>query len=92
PADIGWSDIGSWSALYDVLAPSKGNVTRGAVVAVDTKDSLIFGGDRLIATLGVSDLVIVDTGDALLVARREDAERLKELHARVKAEGMTGRL
>lgn len=95
PVELGWSDIGSWSALHDVLAPTgdaDGNVTRGPVVAVETKGSLIFGRDKLIATLGINDLVIVDAGDAILIARKQDAERLKELHQKIKAEGLTNYL
>jgi mannose-1-phosphate guanylyltransferase len=88
PVDLGWSDVGSWASLHDVLAPEGGNVTRGPVIAVDTTNCLIFGQDRLIGTLGVSDLVIVDAGDAVLVARREDAERLKELHKQIRAAGL----
>jgi hypothetical protein len=57
------------------------------VIAVNTTNCLIFGQDRLIGTLGVSDLVIVDAGDALLVARREDAESLKDLHNEIRAAG-----
>lgn len=87
PVDLGWSDVGSWASLHDVLAPEGGNVTRGPVITVNTENCLIFGKDRLIGTLGVSDLVIVDSGDAILVARREDAERLKELHKDIRAGG-----
>jgi mannose-1-phosphate guanylyltransferase len=87
PVDLGWSDVGSWASLQDVLAPHGGNVTRGPVIAVNTTNCLIFGQDRLIGTLGVSDLVIVDAGDALLVARREDAESLKDLHNEIRAAG-----
>jgi mannose-1-phosphate guanylyltransferase len=87
PVELGWSDVGSWSALHDVLAPEGGNVTRGPVVAVNTDNCLIFSQDRLIGTLGVEGLIIVDAGDAILVARKEDAERLKELHSVIKAAG-----
>lgn len=87
PVELGWSDIGSWSALHDVLAPTGGNVTRGPVVTVNTDNCLIFGQDRLIGTLGVEGLIIVDAGDAILVARKEDAERLKDLHNVIKTAG-----
>lgn len=87
PVDLGWSDVGSWSALHEVLAPAGGNVTRGPVITVNTENCLIFGQDRLIGTLGVEGLVIVDAGDAILVARKEDAERLKELHGVIKSAG-----
>ncbi|HEY3265820.1 MAG TPA: sugar phosphate nucleotidyltransferase [Armatimonadota bacterium] len=87
PVDLGWSDVGSWRSLADVLAPEGGNVTRGPVVTVDTEDCIIFGNKHLIGTLGVSGLVIVDAGDAILVARKEDAERLKDLHAVIRQTG-----
>lgn len=81
PADLGWSDIGTWDSLKEVLPPNDGtNVTRGSeVITVDTEESLVFGDERLIATLGVKDLVIVDTGDALLVAHRSKAQQVKDL-------------
>ena len=85
PVDIEWNDIGSWSAIYEVQAKDgTGNVTRGQVVSLDTENCLIYADKRLITTLGVSDLVIVETADAILVANKNDAERLKELHAQVK--------
>lgn len=87
PVDLGWSDVGSWSALKEVLGEEGDNVTRGRVITVDTSDCLIYGQDRLIGTLGISGLVIVDAGDAILVARKEDADRLKDLHNAIKAAG-----
>lgn len=89
PVDLDWNDIGAWSALYDVQAmeADDGNVTRGTVVAVDTDQCLIYADKRLIATLGVSNLVIVETDDAILIAEKGQTERLKELHAEVEAIG-----
>ena len=88
PVELKWSDIGSWSALHEVLALNDENVTRGRVVSMDTSNCLIFGREeRLIATLGISDLVIIDAGDVILVARKQDAECLKDLHAEVKVSG-----
>ncbi len=88
PVDIEWNDIGTWSAIYDVQAKDDaGNVTRGQVVSLDTENCLIYGGKRLIATLGISDLVIVETEDAILIANKNDTARLKELHAQVKTSG-----
>ena len=92
--DPGWSDVGTWAAVYDLGAdeagdPARGlNVTRGEVVALDTAGCLVHAADgRPVFTLGVSDLVIIDAGDCLLVARRDQAERLKELHALAKRSG-----
>ncbi|MGI8469806.1 MAG: mannose-1-phosphate guanylyltransferase [Pyrinomonadaceae bacterium] len=87
PVDLDWSDVGSWSAIYDIQSQGGGNVTRGSVVAVNTDSCLIYGQKRLIATLGVSDLVIVETDDAILIARKDDAQGLEELHAKVKEFG-----
>lgn len=88
PVDIEWNDIGTWSAIYDVQAKNDaGNVTRGQVVSLDTENCLIYGGKRLIATLGVSDLVIVETEDAILIAGKNETARLKELYAEIKVFG-----
>jgi mannose-1-phosphate guanylyltransferase/mannose-6-phosphate isomerase len=89
PVDLGWSDVGSWSALHEVLAPEGGNVTRGMVVTRETENCLIFGQDRLIATLGVKDLVVVDAGDAILIAHRDFCDRLKDLHNAIRDAGRT---
>ncbi len=80
PADFGWSDVGSWSALWDLAEKdAAGNAARGDVQLQDTRDSLIFGDRRLIATLGVDGLVIVDTDDALLVAARSRSQDVREV-------------
>ena len=90
PIDVEWNDIGAWSAIYDVqTSDSEHNITRGQVVSLDTEKCLIYADKRLIATLGVSDLVIIETEDAILVARKDDTSRLKELHAKIKATGAT---
>lgn len=83
PVDLDWNDIGAWSAIYEVQAQNGGNVTRGSVVTLDTEKCLIYANKRLIATLGVSDLVIVETEDAILIAHKNETDRLKELHAQV---------
>lgn len=87
--DPGWSDVGTWASVYELGAEVEGaNATRGEVVALDTDGCLIHAAaGRPIFTLGVSDLVIVDAGDCLLVARRDQAERLKELHTLAKESG-----
>lgn len=88
PVDLEWNDIGSWSAVYDVQAQGAAdNVTRGSVVSIDTNKCLIYAQKRLVATLGVSDLVIVETNDAVLIAHKNDTERLKELYAQVESFG-----
>jgi mannose-1-phosphate guanylyltransferase/mannose-6-phosphate isomerase len=80
PAHFEWSDVGSWSALWDLAAKdAAGNATRGDVQLQDTSGSLVFGDRRLIATLGVEDLIIVDSDDALLVADRSRSQDVREV-------------
>jgi len=68
PVDIGWTDVGSWGSLVDLLpADAQGNRWVGPHLGIDTHNTLVFGGSRLVATIGVEDMVIVDTADALLV-------------------------
>ncbi|MDP2167923.1 MAG: mannose-1-phosphate guanylyltransferase/mannose-6-phosphate isomerase [Thermodesulfovibrionales bacterium] len=87
-ADFKWSDIGSWSALDDVLDKnSEGNVLFGNVVEVGCKDSILFAGARLIAAIGLEDMVVVDTQDATLIVPKEKVQQVKELVGRLKKEG-----
>lgn len=80
PADFDWSDVGSWDALWDIAEKdADGNAARGDVQLQDTKGSLVFGERRLVATLGVEDLIIVDTDDALLVAGRARSQDVREV-------------
>lgn len=80
PIDILWSDVGSWDSLHEVIDPDgDGNVKVGDVLALDTKKTIIMGEKRLISTIGLKDLIIIDTTDALLVARRGQAQRVKEV-------------
>ncbi|MEH6499678.1 MAG: mannose-1-phosphate guanylyltransferase/mannose-6-phosphate isomerase [Pseudoalteromonas distincta] len=86
--DAGWSDIGSWSALWDVSEKdSHGNSTVGDVMALGTTNSLIRSDSRLIATVGVSDLIIVETKDALLVAHKDSVQDVKKVVERIKTDG-----
>jgi mannose-1-phosphate guanylyltransferase/mannose-6-phosphate isomerase len=80
PADFAWSDVGSWSALWELAAKdAAGNATRGDVQLQDTRGSLVFGDRRLVAALGVEDLIIVDSDDALLVADRSRSQDVREV-------------
>lgn len=80
PFEIFWSDIGSWESLYEIGEKDKrGNVNLNDALALDTKNTLILGNRRLITTLGVEDLIIVDTEDALLVAKRGESQRVKDV-------------
>jgi len=88
PLDAGWSDVGSWSSLWDILKKDeRGNVIRGDAIIEDTNNCIIHGGERLITTLGLEDLVIVDTKDAVLVASKDSVQNVKEIVASLKADG-----
>ena len=92
PVDIGWTDIGSWATLLEVLEADKaGNVVRGPMEAVtlDTKNSLIYTSKRLVTTIGVEDLIIVDTEDALLVCPRDRAEGVRQIVDWLKQSGLS---
>jgi len=81
-AKLGWSDIGSWDVLKDELVDGKGeNAVHGEPILIDVSDSLIFEvkENKLIAAIGVEDLIIVDTEDALLVCSKENSQRVKEI-------------
>jgi mannose-1-phosphate guanylyltransferase len=90
--DLGWCDIGSWDRLFEVLPSDKdGNLALGAgtPLLVDSSGTLVYGEEarRLVVTLGVRDLIVVDAGDALLVCRRDRAEEVRSLVERLLAEG-----
>ena len=78
PLDAGWRDIGSWTSLAEILHPDDaGNVVRGDAVVQRTRNTFVHGDARLVATIGVDDLIIVDTADAVLVADRNVAQDVK---------------
>jgi mannose-1-phosphate guanylyltransferase len=82
PIDIGWSDVGSWAALFEVLEhDTYGNSFRGKVqnhVNLDTHDTLVFS-DRLTVTIGVNDLIIIDTQDALLICHKDRSQDVRDV-------------
>lgn len=88
PLDVGWSDVGSWSALWQVGGRDHdGNVLNGDVLAMDTRDSYLYSGGRLLATVGVEELVVIETSDAVLVANKERVQDVKAIVNRLKAAG-----
>ena len=88
PLDAGWSDVGSWSALWDIAdKDAQGNVAAGDTILQDTRNSYIYGQDRLITTLGVDNLVIVDTPDALLIANKDSVQDIKKIVSQIKESG-----
>jgi mannose-1-phosphate guanylyltransferase/mannose-6-phosphate isomerase len=88
PLDAGWSDVGSWSALWDVgVGDAVGNVCSGDVIAVDTQESYIHAGSRLVATVGLTDVVVVETADAVLVASKDRVQDVKLVVEQLKLQG-----
>ena len=88
PIDVGWNDVGSWSALWEVAQQDgDGNAHHGDVIALDCRDTLAWGDHRLVAMIGLRDIVVVDSDDALLVAHKDHVQDVKEVVARLKAEG-----
>jgi len=86
--DAGWSDIGSWSALWDVSDKDQNdNTFTGDVIAQDTERTLVRADSRLVATVGVKDLVIIETKDALLVAHKDKVQDVKKVVERIKGDG-----
>lgn len=85
PLNAGWSDLGSWSSVWDVMKKDKNrNVIVGDVIAQDCRNSLFFAEDHLIAAIGVDDLVVVDTSDALLIARKDRVQEVKKIVDQIK--------
>lgn len=93
PVDFGWSDVGSWEALFRILeADDNDNVILGDHIGLDTRRSLIHGHGRLIVTVGLDDLIIVDTDDAILVCPRDRAQDVKAIVELLEREGRTDAL
>jgi mannose-1-phosphate guanylyltransferase/mannose-6-phosphate isomerase len=90
PADIGWSDVGSWDAVWQLAEKdANGNATTGDVLVMNGHNNLVRGEKRLIAAVGVDDLVVVDQRDALLIMRRDQAEQTKKVVEVLRGRGRT---
>jgi mannose-1-phosphate guanylyltransferase/mannose-6-phosphate isomerase len=88
PLDAGWSDVGSWSSLFDALpADEEGNVLQGDVLVHDTHDCYVHSTHRLVTAVGMDDHIIVETKDAILVAPKARVQDVKELVAMIKRSG-----
>ena len=80
PCDIGWSDVGSWDAVHEISQhDSAKNALQGRVIAKECKNSLIHSNKRLVAAIGIENLCIVETQDALLITKREESQRVREI-------------
>jgi len=90
-SELKWSDVGSWDSLFDVLpGDQNGNIVMGGQhIGLDTSESLVYVSEehRLIVTIGVDDLVVVDTGDVLLVCRKDQAQRVRQVVNQLKKSG-----
>ena len=85
PLEAGWSDVGAWDALWQIGSKdSDGNVLRGDVMAVETRDSLAIAQSRMVACIGLADTVVVETPDAVLVAHKSHMQQIKEVVGRLK--------
>ena len=79
-ADIGWSDLGSWESLAEILPKDKtGNSLKGNVTALDCRNTLVWANERLVAAVGVQDMIVIDTPDALLVCPKHRSQDVKKL-------------
>ena len=88
PLEGGWSDVGAWSAVWDEGdRDADGNVVRGDVYAESTRDSLLLGRHRLLAAVGLEDVVVVEMADAVLVARKDRVQDVKAVVDRLRADG-----
>ncbi len=88
PMDAGWSDVGSWSSLWEISDKTpEGNVTHGDVIQVNSRNNYVFAESSLVTTVGVDDLVIVQTKDALLVSKRDQVQQVKQVVEQIKASG-----
>jgi mannose-1-phosphate guanylyltransferase/mannose-6-phosphate isomerase len=85
PLDLYWNDIGSWDSLHDILScDADGNAAIGDVMTIDTKNCLIFGNKRLLSTIGLEDCLIVETEDAVLIAKKGETGKVREIVNRLK--------
>lgn len=88
PLDAGWSDVGSWQSLWEIQAKdANGNARQGEVLTIDSRNCLLSGHKRLIAAVGLDDVVVVDSDDAVLVTTRARAQDVKKVVAELEAQG-----
>jgi mannose-1-phosphate guanylyltransferase/mannose-6-phosphate isomerase len=90
PCDIGWSDVGSWDAVHEVaVRDARDNAVSGNVLAIDCQNSLLRSQQRLIAAVGLEDVIAVETPDAILLVRRGESQRVREVVDALKTRGGT---
>ncbi|MCL1143249.1 mannose-1-phosphate guanylyltransferase/mannose-6-phosphate isomerase [Shewanella gaetbuli] len=87
PMDCGWSDVGSWSALWEIQdKDADGNVFNGDVIGINTQNSYVKASEKLVATIGLDDVVVVETKDAILVAKQSEVQQVKNVVEQLKSQ------
>jgi mannose-1-phosphate guanylyltransferase len=90
PVEIGWADVGSWASLLELLSEdAQGNIIKGPHIGIDTRNTLVLGDQRLIATIGVENMIIVDTADALLVCPKDREQEVRDIVKRLGKDGFS---
>ena len=90
PCDIGWNDVGSWQAVHEISAKDgNGNTLQGNIVALDCHNSLIRAEKRLVAAIGVEDICIIETADAVLISKSDQTQRVREVVDALEQRGAT---
>ncbi len=85
PGDFGWNDVGSWDALGAIFKPdSAGNIIKAEHIGIDTRNCIIYGSDKLISTIGLEELIVVSTEDALLICPKSRAQEVKNIVGKLK--------
>lgn len=89
PLRAGWSDVGSWDALESILQQNGADnlVVKGDIITIDSRDNIVYADKQIVALLGVNDLVVVDSGDTLLIGHKRQMQRVKEIVERLRAQG-----
>jgi len=88
PLELSWSDVGSWDNVYEILDKDEHqNAKVGQVVDIDTKNCMIVGGKRLIATIGLEDMLVIETDDVILISKRQESQKVKQLVEKLKLQG-----
>lgn len=89
PGDFGWNDVGSWDALGTIFPTDEnGNIVKARHISINTKNSIIYSGNRLVATIGLDNLIIADTEDALLICPKDRAQEVKGIVELIKKNGL----
>ncbi len=90
PCDIGWNDVGSWQAVHEISSKDEhGNALQGNVIAIDCKNSLIRAEKRLVAAIGIEDLCVIETADAVLISKSDQTQRVREVVDALHEKGAT---